>query len=465
MRREIKFIVAGILIIMIILFPFEEKLIISIIDSLGPHGIVLSFIDVMGTPINNVQVEINAIPPPTLNETLIRVYLGLISGNLVLDLNNANFSKVVHAWVDYFTSKNDKKGYEVGLFISAWVIDDKGNVIAYKDETITYNPYEILKGGKIIHTIKINTEKTTTRKQQPSEASCGPVYYWETYQPFTKSKYGKIPILTVYNSIPGWSATLGTSISIDIDIKSVFGVSIGYGVDIINKVYSNIIPPISVTIEGSSIEGYFYYYAEHYVGPGRTFWTWINGTITHVHQREVRECTLTGAKTYTGNERILDYISELDVRSNRAINGSSEIFTGDPSNIIKNYYYNLKGFTEYGPYTLQVNEFRTWKSIFMSSSEISVSLGIALPVGAMIALILASLGVPEAYLALIAGLTASLYQYSTTSVQVGGGIINHGNSTSDGPYKSYNAPENLYIYATSYTYNNGRIPIIFVNSQ
>jgi len=465
MRKEVKFVIAGILIIMIILFPFEEKLIINIIDSLGPHGIILSLIDMTGSPINNAQVEIDAIPPPTLNETFIRVYLGFVSGNLVLDLNNANFSKVVHAWVDYFTSKGNDKGYEVGLFISVWVIDDKGNVIAYKDETITYNPYEILKGGKIIHTIKINTEKTITRKQQPSEASCGPVYYWETYQPFTKSKYGKIPILTVYNSIPGWSATLGAAISIDISYKSIFGISFGYGVDIINKVYSNIIPSISVTIEGSSIEGYFYYYDVHYVGPGRTFWTWINGTITHIHEREVRECTLTGARTYTGNERILDYISQLDVNSDGKINSGSEIFTGDPSNIIKNYYYNFKGFTKYGPYTLQVNDYRTWMSIFMSSSGVSISLGIALPVGAMTALILASLGVPEAYLALIAGLTASLYQYSTTTVQVGGGIKNLGNSTSDGPYQSYNTFENLYVYATSYSYNDGRIPIIFVDSQ
>ncbi len=463
--KRIKLIIAGILIILVIIAPYVGKLIQNIMESLGPHGVILYFTNASGEPITKMWVEINAIPPPSLNETLIRIYLGFTSGTIVLDLNNANFSRVVHAWVNYFNAKGNKEGYDVGLIVSSWIMDDKDNVIAYKDTTITYNPFKILKGEKIIHTITITTTKTTIQKQ-PAEASCGPIYYWETYQPFSKSKYGKIPILTVYND-NFYSGTLGTSISVDVSYKTVFGVSIGYGVDIINKVYSNIIPSISVTIERSSVEGYFYYYREHPVGPGRTFWAWINGTIEHLHEREVRECTLTGAKSYTGNERILDYVQYLDIVSTsngEQIVGGYEIFTGKPDSIISNYYYNLKGFIEYGPISLYVNDFRTWQSLFRSWSYVSTSLGIALPVGAIIALILASVGVPEAYLGLIAGLAASMYQYSTTSVQVGGGITNFGNNVSDGPYPSYNVEEYVYVYATSYRYNDGNIPSILVIS-
>ncbi len=466
--KIIKFVIAGILIFLIIFFPYVGKFIQGLIKSFEPHGIILSFTDAYGKSINDarVYVEINAIPPPTLNEYLIRVYLGFTSGTIILDLSNANFSKVVHAWADFFRSQGDEKGYDVGLFVSTWVIDNNDNVIAYKDDTITYNPFEILKGGKIIHTITINIEKTVTRKQQPAEASCGPTFYWEIYQPFSRLKYGKIPLLTVYNDLLD-SGTLGTSISVDVSYKSIFGVSIGYGVDIVSKVYSGQTPSISVTIEGSSIEGYFYYYDGHYVGPYRTFWTWMYGEVVHLHEREVKYCTLTGAKSYTGNEKILDYISYInstDTSTGKKIIGGDEIFTGSPNDIISTYYYNLKGFIKYGPYYLGVYDYRTWRSLIGSSGQMSISLGIALPVGAMIALILGTLGVPEAYLVLIAGLTASMYQYSTTSIEIGGGIKNWGNSVSDGPYSSDNIEEGIYMYATSYNYNDGKIPLILVIS-
>jgi len=466
--KIMKFIVISILILLIIFFPYVEKFIQGLIKSFEPRGIMLSFVDAYGNPINDarIYIEIDGISPPILNEYLVRVYLGFASGTIILDLNNANFSRVVHAWVNFFKSKGDEKGYEVGLLISTWVIDNNDNVIAYKDETVTYNPFEILKGEKIIHTVTISIEKTIIRKQ-PVEASCGPTFYWEIYQPFSYLKYGKIPLLTVYNDLLT-SGTLETSISIDVSYKSIFGISIGYGADIISKVYSGQTPSISVTIEGSSIEGYFYYYDGHYVGPYRTFWTWINGTISHLHEREVKYCTLTGAKSYTGNERILDYISSvdaIDTNTGKKIIGGDEIFTGSPNHIINAYYYSLKGFIKYGPYYLEVNDYRTWRALINTSGQMSINLGIALPVGAMIALTLEALGVPETYLILIAGLTASIYQYSTTSIEVGGGIKNWGNSVSDGPYSPVNIYENIYMYATSYTYNDGKIPSLLVISM
>ncbi|MGC9165067.1 MAG: hypothetical protein ACP5GU_05010 [Thermoprotei archaeon] len=300
MKNKLKNLIISILIILIL------TLSIGLVIYALPkpfNGIVIKFENV---PTNaKVEVQIEAFLPsedpekPPLRKTILITYIN----NNELRIPASDIKDILQGIINYEQKYKSIPHIAAAnsLIINAWLIDENDNVIDTITDALPYDAQKLLNGGQEQKTFKFHPQKTQTSiSKQPSEASCGPTFYWEAQQTWTAT-HQKVPTLIIYNDYPSLSATIGGSTGISID--HVSGFRLGFAIKL----------PDSVSFSSPQIGDFASKTSSSYssliiVGPGQTGWSWIEGQINGGYYKEVKYCTLTGAKTYTGKEKVDVYL-------------------------------------------------------------------------------------------------------------------------------------------------------------
>lgn len=459
---------------------FSCSILIAVAGQIGDvKGIYIRFFDEMSRILSGVNafVQVWAVDPESIPST-VNVYYGrLVGGELLIGLDNRDFRRVLDSWNRLYPKDHN---YETFMGVFIWVIMDS-RVLTYPLIIVNYNPLSASK-SLIRKDIKINVYSLIPEGVMPewtrevSEAetvtpSSGgyPLYMWirDNQLSWESQDYVQVPILIVHND-KTYSGVLSSYIDIKTEYKIGSRITIGYGLNIREKLLNAISPTIKFTINLPSRKGNYNFGKSLSIPPNMKRYIWIGAKVAHVHYREAYAYPDTGQVIYyTGNEMILEYISDFQLNGNNIVGGWGE---GSPpyENIIFNGTLEenliING-TALSDGDLDVNETVWFWQIFQCYDVYNVDSEVGLPIGAIIALMSDALGfgtgsVATVIISLLSGIGVSLSYVSSVSARIGGDLTNWGQEDALG----YNVPETVYIRVSKYQYQapNGqyfKVPI------
>jgi len=413
-------------------------------------GIIIKF---ENAPSNTkIQVQVDALLPPEdpnappAQKTILIAY----ANNNELRIPTDTIKDILQGIINYEQKYKNTPHITAAnsLIISAWLLDENDNTIDTIIDTIPYNPQKLLNGGQEQKTIKFHTTQKTSPNKQPSEATCGATYYWETQQ--TWSTNTKIPTLIIYNDYPNYSATILGSVTIV--AENTNGFRLGFSIKLPD--YASFSSP---QIGDFTNTGNYDYAYGFLVGPGQTGWSWIVGSVVGGYYKEVKYCTLTGAKSYTGREMV-------DVKVYPSVSGSYFVGGYEVRNDTDgSYYHSLLKYYEVGergplqiPNTpvadglLNVNESLLFRDV--AGYYAFSGFGVGVNAGKLLVVTL-GLSTSNPIVAVLSLLAVTIQYVDYTTVSVHTYVMNKGAIPPEipSPYRSYDASEMLYVGVSSYS--------------
>lgn len=440
-------------------------------NALLPPAIRIELVDERGRPLTEiskdveVQVQIDALVPT--EEIYRTVFHGTLSkpsplkfwdsGNTVkIPLSDEKFQSVLRDWKEAYP-----KGIGSSLMISVWVLDHENGKLYRGFAVVNYNTVEVSKGLK--KTVKINIHKlpssplkAATKSDEVSPSGSNrQFYYWKTDWSLSwrPSNYIEVPVLIVDNKY-SYSGVVTASVNIVTDYYTRFGLTIAYGYKISEK------DTPSLDIYGNdfyTIENKFYFYKDLLLGPNEKGYIYIYAKPYHLHQKEYYCTASINNCVPTGEERIQEGVNDIDTSGNEILGGSK---SGLPDSSIMNWIYS--GTDMRYATALGVGDSKSLALLVSDASgSCSADFGIGIPIGALAVALSGGTVPPWA-----AGLSAGIYYTSSSSLNVYGGITNHGQWHNVGQDVS----EYIYIGTSTYTYHVGtcdtRVPIgIYIESN
>ncbi|WP_148882229.1 hypothetical protein [Thermococcus aciditolerans] len=444
---------------------------VYISTALQTPEIQLVLVDENGKPLTEiskdveVQVQIDALLPT--REVYRTIFHGTLDkpsplkfwdpGNTVkIPISDEKFQSVLKDW---------KKAYPNGigssLMISVWVLDYENRKLYRGFAVVNYNTANVAKG--FTKTVKIDIHRLPSSPLEAATKSgeVAPLgsnrqfYYWKTdwglsWRP---SDYIEVPALIVDNK-DSYSGVVTASVNIVTDYYTRFGLTIAYGYKISEK------DTPSLDIYGNdfyTIENKFYFYKDLLLGPNEKGYIYIYAKPYHLHQKEYYCTASINNCVPTGEERIQEGVNDIDTSGNEILGGSK---SGLPDPSIMNWIYSgtdMKYATALG-----VGDSKSIALLVSDASgSCSADFGIGIPIGAL-AVALSGGAVPP----WAAGLSAGMYYTSSSSLNIYGGITNHGQWHNVGQDVS----EYIYLGTSTYTYHIGtcdtNVPVgIYIESN
>ncbi|WP_461864259.1 hypothetical protein [Thermococcus sp.] len=445
---------------------------IYLANALQLPAIQIALVDEKGRPLTEisknveVQVQVDALlPTKKVYET---VFYGTLKkpnalkfwdpGNTVkIPLSNEKLQSVLDEWKRAYP-----KGIGSSLMISVWVLDHENGKLYRGFAVVNYNTAEVSRGIK--KTVKINIHKlpSSPLKASTKSSDVTPLgsnrqfYYWKTDWSLSwrPDNYIEVPILIVDNEYSD-SGVVTASINIVTEYYTRFGLTVAYGYEISEK------STPSLDIYGNdfyTIDNKFYFYKDLLLAPNEKGYIYINAIPYHLHQKEYYCTGSLNNCVPTGEERIQEGINDIETTGENDIVGGSRNGLPDPE--IMNRIYSgtdMKYATALG-----VGDSKSLAQLVSDASgSCSADFGIGIPIGAL-AVALSGGAVPP----WAAGLSAGIYYTSSSSLNIYGGIANHGEWNNIGQDVS----EYIYLGTSTYTYHVGtcdtQVPVgIYIESR
>ncbi len=443
---------------------------IYLTNALQPPAIQIALVDEKGRPLTEisknveVQVQIDALVPT--REVYRTIFLGSLekpsrlkfwdSGNTVkISLSDEKLQSVLYEWKRIYP-----KGIGSSLMISVWVLDHENGKLYRGFAVVNYNTAEVSKGIK--KTVKINIHKLPSSPLEAATKSdeVAPLgsnrqfYYWKTdwSLSWVPSSYVKVPVLVVDNKY-SQSSVVTASVNIIKDYYTKFGLTIAYGHEISKK------STPSLDIYGNdfhTVEDRYYFYKDLILAPNEKGYIYIYAKPYHLHQKEYYCTGSLNNCVPTGEERVQEGINDIST-SGDVIQGGSSM--GLPT--FASYLFDGSSLSQ-GTVNLGVNKsISLGKLISQTGGSCGANFGIGIPIGAMAVYLSGGMVPPWA-----AGLTAGIHYDHYQSLEIYGGISNHGRWRNTGE----DIFETLRIGVSKYTYHVGtcdtKVPIgIYIESD
>lgn len=426
-------------------------------------GIQLTFVDEKGRPLTEisenaeVQIQIDALVPT--NEIYRTAYYGTLKkpsflkfwdkGNtLKLSPKDGVFKEVIAQWNTKYP-----EGIDTSLVVSVWVFDYKTGKLYRGFSVVNYNTKEIETGLKRVVRIDINKLPVSTLPKGVSPTSSKHFYYWKTDWSLSwrPTNYVEVPVLIIKNKY-SYSGRISAWVNLIKEEYTRFDYTFAYGY----KISERDSPSLDVYSGGYTIRKRLEFTDNILVNPNKAGYIYIMAKPFHLHQKEYHCVGSLNRCTPTGEERVQEGIWDIEVNKNEIIGGSKNSLP--PSNIM-NQIYAGTNLRYWGG--LNVDESVSLGKLFNDIGSCSFGFGFGVPVGAL-AVALSGGAVPP----WAAGLAVGIHHDSTGSIQVYGGIKNHGRDNGIG----YNVDEYLYIAVSGYTHKIGgcdtKVPVgIYIESR
>jgi|GEM_PF-3110512 len=369
-----------------------------------------------------------------------------------------------------------KEGHVMpGMMIDYWVVSEDGELIASGTTMVNYDPAELMRSKTLsMHatvtvtkepppgqeesttaTVKTSSTAKKTKPAQPEDLRSFTWYEWRRVlyvapENYTGSRYVKLPILILYNSMYSQTTLRGEMyVSTYRGIRFSAVVAMGSDIESNAKRYgaSNVIPKLTIEIL-SNATVIFSKVGSSYmnVSPGKVGYIWVEARPVAEYQKEWR-CT-AGALGYTvcrltGKERVVEYVEDLGAYpSGRLRMGAVVNYPQQISWPVKKFSEELENLLNYVDFNKVVIPGDPYLSDGRLDPGESLLLGLlfpaiqysvedeemVIPVGATLAAILDVVGVPElCWLApILSVITVTLTYESINAVYCQGGVINVG---------------------------------------
>lgn len=421
-----------------------------------------------------VYLQVHLIAPPIKGmPPSIEVFRGKVQKSLTIGLNNKKFKKVVEEWVKLEEKRRGTAEYlEVGLKVDIWIIKS-GKVIGRFTKYYKYNPYKILKGEQITIDIIIPNQIGSQKEgAQPYELPNPIDYIWirewylgpENASSYLEliyyGQYGpeiKVPVLIINNELQN-SGVVGGSISLAMEKKTEFRVSIGYGFEIEKKVKEG---DISGGLSGKIYQAgtswsnqVSFYENTGYIYPNTAGYIYIVARPISEFWREY-ECDIVGNCVLTGNEKIEHYIQDVWIIGNTIQGGYEE---GLPPQEVMDWILNdtltyeqkiqISG-TPTSDGDLDVDETIAFTQIFDWLDTCNADFEVGIPIGSLLAAAATFTGHP--YLAaVLSGISTTLSYGESYTIFVMGGLKNFGAEAGGG----IDIYEELYLRMSQFQYKH-----------
>ena len=432
-----------------------------------------------------IYAEIKAIDPidPNVSVTVLSGFIN--NSEIILNpAKNAKFKKVLDDWTSRLGRAELFKYFETYLLVSLWIISPDEDYRIMPDKAINYNPFKakkeliskniVIKSNELVEVPK-NASKLFILGEKFKLKQLGgyyTTYEWEVNYQYSVffNEYKKVPIAIAYNPETD-SAPIETDITVEKDINARFRVTIGYGLNIIENLGSVTLDLYSLDVGLSSKStfsdcitlGYGFY---------NKGWIYIKAKpalffeeeYQYLWYRDYNGRSHLISKTKTGEERIRVEIVDIEwyfKGGKKYIRGGIEIgnypdYQADPSE--KDFAdWFFSGITVKAPpiddYILDPVLDETESKIYLDTivegyDEGHNSLGVGIPVGAMIAAIAPELP----FLGLLAPLIVSFGYDVGTAVRIHGKLINKAFESST---EKDDFSEKVYVGVNNYIYKFG----------
>ena len=421
-----------------------------------------------------VLVQVDAMPPKGSPVTILHGYLN--DTRLFLDpKHNEKFREVVDAWVKRLEGHVIKYSFGTALHVSLWIIrSENESYRVVPDIIINYNPPRALK-ERIVREISIPPESIeriiipqnisislvkSPRKEISSKSTYGMVWYgWELIESYEPEDCEETPILIINNK-DSISGLIQGGISIDAEYTVGFYATLAYGINLKSKIDNKDYGSISLTIYKSQdpetkLKASF--------GRGinvlgdRQRYVYIMAKPVYGLYREV-EYRAYGSyieMRYTGREKIETSIKDVQVESG-TIDIVGGIKSGLPSIMdwffegthLNHLYVSNSEILSDGD--LDPGEGISLRLIMDTFDVYKIDFGVGIPVGALIAALIASTSLAP-IAPVIAGLVISVNYVEEYAWYVGGEVTNHGYDEDLGV--GYDVSEDVFIALSNYRYS------------
>jgi len=265
----------------------------------------------------------------------------LRNGELFISASDKKFREILDSWC---RAHPEDERYETFLEICVWI--KLGNKIcAYPSLIINYNPIRVLK-SVVSQNIILNVRSETLGGARPQwemeliTPMTAPAWIYDPNVSWFSNAPVEVPVLIIYNDRPA-SGVIQAYMSILNYLKSGFKVSVGYGLNIKDKLLSGIMPEVSFQVGSFTFSGKYMFENITFIPPNEKRYFWIRAKVIHAHFREV---IYVGGQAYpSGREKIEDYIYDVQVSENRYVGGvssgspiyESQIFNGSVEERLK----------------------------------------------------------------------------------------------------------------------------------
>ena len=455
--------------ILFVTFLLSGTMGIYLANALQPPAIQLVLVDEKGTPLTEisknveVHVQVQALVPT--HEVYKTIFYGTLkkpglkfwdSGNTIrIPLSDEALQSIIKEW-----TKDYPEGIESSLMISVWVLDYEHGKLYRGFAVVHYNPAKVAKGFKKTMKIDIHRLPSSPLKVATKSGEVSPLgsnrqfYYWKTdwSLSWVPSNYVKVPVLVVENK-NSISGVVTASVNIVRDYYTKFGLTLAYGYEISKKTTP------SLDIYGNdfyTIENKYYFYGDLILAPTKSGYIYIYAKPYHLHEKEYYCTASLNNCVPTGEERVQEGINSIMTSGDTIVGGSASGLPG-----FSQYLFSGSVPTQ-NAVNLGVNQsISLGQLVSRTEGSCGANFGIGIPIGAL-AVYFSGGAVPL----WASGLTAGLYYNHYESLEIYGGIQNHGHWGNTG----YNVFETLRIRVSKYTYHIGtcdtKIPIgIYIESN
>lgn len=428
---------------------FSSSIIYGFKVAQGSGGVHIRFFNESYGALAGVEawVQVWAVNPEA-TPPIIEIYHGTLrNGELFISASDKKFREVLDSWC---RAHPEDERYETFLEVCAWI--KLGNkVYTYPSLIINYNPIRVLK-SVVSQNIILNLHSEILGGARPQwemeliTPMTAPAWIYDPNVSWFSNVPVEVPVLIIHND-RSTSGVIQAYMSILNYLKSGFRVSVGYGLNIKDKLLSGIMPEVSFQIGSFTFSGKYIFENITFVPPNEKRYFWMKAKVIHAHFREV---IYVGGQAYpSGREKIEDYIYDVQVSGNRYVGGvssgssiyESRIFDGSVEERLK------IGGTAPADEHLDVGESIFFSYIFPYYDIYQQDCEIGIPIGAIIAA-LASSSLPSGVLAFIAGITVSLSYGESASIYISGHLTNLGQYQGVG----YNVPEAIYCRVSKFQY-------------
>ena len=291
-------------------------------------GVLILLVDEAGSPLSymsglEVWAQVWAIDPGTI-PPIVEVYRGVVSdGKIFVSARDESFRRVLEGWARMYP--RDER-YETFLEVFVW-IKHRETVRTYPPIIINYNPLRAM-GSTLYRCAMLNVHLEVDEGIKPvwvwqaTQLSGGyPIWIPDYNLSWFSGDYIETPILMVHNdyNANGQSGIIFADIHIMEVYITEFKVSVGFDLNLAEKILSGIIPDIKIQILGASFSTCRRFENSTSILPGGKCYFFINAKAAHVHAREY---IFSGGQMYpTGRERVDDYIYDVQVSGKRFAGG------------------------------------------------------------------------------------------------------------------------------------------------
>lgn len=437
--------------------------VLYVVASQGYSGdVLILLIDEAGSPLSpmsglEVWAQVWAIDPGTV-PPIVEVYRGVVSdGKIFVSARDESFRRVLDGWAR--VHPGDER-YETFLEVFVWV--RHGEIVrTYPPIIINYNPLKAMistlyRGAMLNVHLEVDEGIKPVWVWQVTQLSGGyPIWIPDYNLSWFSGDYIETPILVVHNdyNANGQSDKIHAYIGIMEAFATEFKISIGFDLNLAEKILSGIIPDIKIQILGAAFSTYRRFENSTSILPGGKCYFFINAKAAHVHAREYIS---SGGQMYpTGRERADDYIYDVQVSGNKFVGGvksgaspyEDQTFSGSDEE-----WLIISG-TKLDDGYLSPDEAIYFSQIIEYYDVYQQDVEIGIPVGSMAA----KLGnFPTPVKNFLSRIAVSLSYAKTAGITISGELYNTG--LSNVPEKVY-CRVSKYRYITSTCYYEFKVPV------